>query len=345
MVKFKARTKNSQLIIRVRLPFGCQIREEELTLFFRPQSRFLQIKRTGRRTLEYLGPMCTSLTERLDEPISKHDFFLILEQIVDAGKRIKRNRLTTDHVCWNPGSMFFQENTKALYLIYKPFNEENDYEILDAIRFLINNAKPSSDEKDNYIAECFRFVERLTTFNAERIEDYIRLKDIKAVLEVCGDDGEEKTNVDEEMTNTDEEQTTADEDLTEEDSDLTIGADDYIDEMPDGFDEDDMTSAEDCPSLLRIKTEEEIPINNVFFTIGRSPDISGYRISDNKTVSRDHASITTRNRNDEKKYYLEDRGSTRGSFINGHRIEPHKELELHDGDRICFGTEEFVFNI
>ena len=62
------------------------------------------------------------------------------------------------------------------------------------------------------------------------------------------------------------------------------------------------------------------------FVIGRAP---GCDLQvDHPAVSRQHAAITAEGR----RYYVEDLGSTNGSFLNGDRLEPGKRHQLHAND-------------
>lgn len=40
-----------------------------------------------------------------------------------------------------------------------------------------------------------------------------------------------------------------------------------------------------------------------------------------------------------------DLNSTNKTFINGVKLVPNEEKELHDGDNVRLGNEEFVFHI
>lgn len=57
------------------------------------------------------------------------------------------------------------------------------------------------------------------------------------------------------------------------------------------------------------------------------------------TVSRKHALITAT----EGKVYIEDVGSTNGTFVNGHKLEPGERLELADGAEVVFGNQVLIF--
>ncbi|HVO85228.1 MAG TPA: FHA domain-containing protein [Syntrophobacteria bacterium] len=73
-------------------------------------------------------------------------------------------------------------------------------------------------------------------------------------------------------------------------------------------------------------------------SIGRSPnnDI----VLHSKFVSKFHASLYIAAR--QKYCYLIDVESTNGTFVNGHRLTPHQEYRLADGDEISFGPRTKV---
>ena len=70
--------------------------------------------------------------------------------------------------------------------------------------------------------------------------------------------------------------------------------------------------------------------------IGRGKKEAGYRIHTTQ-VSRVHACIY----NDEGFYYLEDRNSTNGTFINREKIEAFHRVQLNRGDVVSFAGEDF----
>ena len=73
-------------------------------------------------------------------------------------------------------------------------------------------------------------------------------------------------------------------------------------------------------------------------TIGRGPQ-SDLRIP-SAAVSRDHAAILRR----EHRWYIEDRGSYNGTFLNGARVIPGTPLPLRHADRIEIGGEVLLFS-
>ena len=74
------------------------------------------------------------------------------------------------------------------------------------------------------------------------------------------------------------------------------------------------------------------------FTIGRAEDND--LAVEKPTVSRHHALVTEEG----DRWFLEDRGSFNGTFLNGSRIQPGAKVPLRHGDRIGLGAESIVFS-
>ncbi len=73
-------------------------------------------------------------------------------------------------------------------------------------------------------------------------------------------------------------------------------------------------------------------------TIGR--DTRNDLVMESSAVSRDHAAITFR----DGRWYVEDRGSFNGTFLNGTRVVPGTPLPLRHADRIAIGPETLIFS-
>lgn len=89
--------------------------------------------------------------------------------------------------------------------------------------------------------------------------------------------------------------------------------------------------------LLRKRTGEEIFINKNVFVLGKDADSADYTILYNANISRRHACIKSMSGN----YYIQDFGTTNGTYLNGVRVE--KEEMLMPGDVIMLADEEFEF--
>ena len=74
------------------------------------------------------------------------------------------------------------------------------------------------------------------------------------------------------------------------------------------------------------------------FAIGRAEDND--LALERSTVSRHHALVTEEG----DRWFLEDRGSFNGTFLNGSRIQAGAKVPLRHGDRIGLGAESVVFS-
>ena len=82
-------------------------------------------------------------------------------------------------------------------------------------------------------------------------------------------------------------------------------------------------------------TEHELTCS---VTIGR--DAENDLTLETPSVSRRHAAIVFK----EERWYLEDRGSFNGTFLNGTRVQPGVPLPLRHADRIELGSEALLFS-
>jgi pSer/pThr/pTyr-binding forkhead associated (FHA) protein len=73
-------------------------------------------------------------------------------------------------------------------------------------------------------------------------------------------------------------------------------------------------------------------------TIGRGPEND--LTLDASAVSRNHAALVYR----DNRWYVEDRGSYNGTFLNGIRVNPGTPLPLRHADRIEIGGEALLFS-
>jgi len=73
-------------------------------------------------------------------------------------------------------------------------------------------------------------------------------------------------------------------------------------------------------------------------SVGRDP--TNDLVMESAAVSREHAAVTFQ----DGRWYLEDRGSFNGTYLNGTRLVPGTPLPLRHADRIGIGTETLLFS-
>lgn len=92
-------------------------------------------------------------------------------------------------------------------------------------------------------------------------------------------------------------------------------------------------------SLTSNNGNSNLDIMNFPAHIGSTEGDSQYTI-DNRMVSRHHAVITW----ECGSYYVEDEGSSNGTFVNGSRIPPFEPIQINQGDVIAFANEKYTLN-
>lgn len=357
MAKFKEKPKDNQLIVRVRLSVSEKLNEESLNNFSRKFVRgLLKIRIINSRKLEYFGPIGVSLYDKLKKPISKYDFFFIIEQFVALYEKMEIADLDINKIVIDIKRMYINETTKEIQFIYLPLMYGGQQvNLLDVMYNIVYAANPMVGQDDSYISQFNYFLQGLNKFDPKAIEKYILKVDRKVVNIIKrhnigksgfmtdkprdyyahydnDDDDEEDTGL-----------------LYEEATDLLEDeeATGLLNEEATGLLEDEeatgLLQESDYVSyaiLFRILTNETIQINKPVFRIGKEKSYCDYFVNNNNAVSRSHADIITRGR----QYFIMDLNSTNKTFVNGIPIIPRQEEELHEGDCIKLGNEEFVFH-
>ena len=366
MIKYKAKTKDCLLTVKVKLPLGSSLNERELDFFSRKLLRgFFKPQVLKKNLIVYTGPVGISLYERLQKPISKYDFFFIIEQIVDASMKLQKNGLPWNKVVWDLQHTFVNETTKEVQLIYLPLDTvPADNSIMDFIENIIYSAKPFDEHDPDFVSRFVYFIKSLPGYDPNKIEKHIAEEDCSVVNTIkkhaTGGSGfmtdkrkdyydhyeQKNADNDDEATGLlrDDDEATG---LLSESDDTALLADD--DEEATGLLTENgnvmpahRTTVTNVhfPTLYRVLTDEKISVNKPVFRLGKEKSYVDYFVTNNIAVSRSHADIITRG----NKYYVRDLNSKNHTYINEQMIPIQIEVEIHNGDRLKLGNEEFVFN-
>lgn len=107
-MKFKAKAKDCQLLIKAKTRYGETIDEKELDRFSRVYLRgFLKPKLVKKNVIEYTGPVGVSLYERFKKPMTKRDFLFIIEHVVVAVQKLQANSMALNNLVMNPQYTFY----------------------------------------------------------------------------------------------------------------------------------------------------------------------------------------------------------------------------------------------
>lgn len=83
---------------------------------------------------------------------------------------------------------------------------------------------------------------------------------------------------------------------------------------------------------------DRIYIDKDFFTVGRNKESSNLTIEE-KSVSKQHAIIKKVNSD----YFIIDKNSSNGTYVNGKRLQPESPYKLGNGDVITFAKQAYEF--
>jgi len=396
-MKFKAKAKDCQLLVKAKASIGETIDEKELDRFSRVYLRgFLKPKLVKKNLIEYTGPVGISLYERLKKPTTKREFLFILEQIVVAVQKLQANSMGLNNLVMNLQYVYINEVTKEIQFIYIPtakgLQNLNLIEFIEAVAYSV---KPA-DEKDNdFVSRFIYFFKAMKPFDINKVEAFVAKEDRSVVNTIkkqnAGQSGfmtnkpqhyydhyDEKKQAESDddptglLTETDNDPTGL---LVEDDNDPTgllvedgdddatglLGDDDEATGLLNSVDDEDEATGllsggdEDeatgllvennanvrFPTLFRVLTEETISLNKPVFRLGKERSYVDYFVTNNIAVSRSHADIITRG----NKYFVKDLNSKNRTYINNQELPIHMEVEIHDGDRLKLGNEEFIFSV
>ena len=364
MAKFKSKNKDNHLFVSVKLTRSEAVSDEELGALARTYIRgFLRPQKLKKNLIQYTGPMGISLYERIKRPVTKYEFFFIIEQIVDSYQKLQQHKLLPNRVIWDMHQVYYNEATKELQFLFLPLTTvQNNGTISSLIETIGYSAIPQDEQNTDYISRFMFFLNSLPSFDISKIEKFIEHEDRKVVNTIKrhgggqsgfmtdkqkdyykhydekgdgADDGSDPTGLlveDEETGLLDEEETG----LLDQDEATGL----LIDEDGTALLDENQENIH-YPSLFRTLTEETVVVNKPVFRIGKEKSYVDYFVTSNNAVSRSHADIITRG----NKYFVIDLNSKNKTFIDDQVVPVQQEVGILDGDHLKLANEEFVFNI
>lgn len=346
MARYKVKGRDCQLEVKVKLAFKEVIDERQLDFFSSKYIRgLLKVQAKKKKCIEFYGPIGISLFDKLKKPISKYDFFFIMEQVIDITQKANLNSLILRNIVWDIHHVFINETTKELQFIYLPLtNDKKEADVLGFMEQIIYASKTMEESDTEYISRYVYFLKSLTSYDAEKIEKYIFGEDRSVVNTI------KRHNVGQSGFMTDKPQhyyEHYDRDNADEEATGLLNATDEDTGLLNNYDEEATgllnTQCEQIhyASMYRLLTNETFLINKPVFRIGKEKSYSDYFVANNNMVSRSHADIIARG----GRYFIVDLNSKNRTFVNETPIPAQQETEIHDGDAIRLANEEFEFRI
>ncbi len=336
MVKFKAKIKNEQLLVKAKLGSTDEVNEKEInSLTNRPIRGLLKPEVSKKNLITYTGPIGISLYDRLKKPVTQYEFFLIMSQITDLVRKMRSSNLSMDNLHLDLRYTFINESTKELHFIYLPLISQHIcVDMRGFMETITYMATPQAEQNPEFVSKFMFFLRSLEGFDISKIEAYIAGEDIGVAERIKRNASEGK---DFKAPGAQSEEIVCDATtvlIPDEETGLLM--------------EETMILADNAvepvikyPSMKRVSTEEVISVDKPVYRLGKENSYVDYFVANNNKVSRSHANIITK----EGKYFIQDLNSTNGTFINGKMISPEVEVEIYDKDQIRLANEEFIFCI
>lgn len=363
-LKPKIRTDGCRTIVRLWVPFGSCLDESEWNQFNKQELRgFFRATRWRRRWAEFSGPVGVTLYDRFREPVTRYEFFIIMEQILILTEELQHHGLSAAPVIFDLHLSFINKITSELSFLYFPILDPYDKQgLLPFVESIVYSVIPMADDGSDYLSRFVYFLRNLSYFDISRIEQYILEEEPEAVARVrrgesvCREsDGRESACRESACRESACRERLTDEkrkapacqaecgDIGIAGSEISAqsGIADCAQEEP--------AEEETCllcntgesvwPRLYRVSCDETIPIDRTEFRIGKDAGRADYVVADNRAVSRNHARI----RREGKHFYFSDLDSKNQSYVNGEAVPAYAEREIFDRDQIRLADEEFVF--
>lgn len=363
-MKFKARTKDCQLLIKAKTSFGEKIDITDLELFFAMFDRgFLKPKKVKKNMIEYAGPSGISFYERFKRPVTKKEFYLILEQIVVAVQKLQNNNFSVNNLLLNLQNVYINEATKEVQFVYIPIvSGMKNMSLIEFFEMIIYSVRPADVSECEFVSRFAYFFRAMKPFDINKIELFISQED-SSVIDLIKKKNYAQSHY---MTNKkmhyyehydkkksyEDDQTDLlyeDRDEADEQTELLYEDMNEADDQTELLFEDEGTeetvlleeieNVKQYPRLLRVLTDERICINKPVFRLGKEKSYVDYYVTNNIAVSRSHADIITRG----NRYYVRDLNSKNHTYINEEELQVGIENEIFNGDRLKLGNEEFIF--
>ena len=106
----------------------------------------MKIKEAKKKKIIYSGMKAIPLIDRLQKPITKYEFFLILEQFVLLVNYCQEANIPVNNIIYNLQSVYYTETTKEIRFLYCPLLKISRKTVpLDFVEGLIYSANPSQE--------------------------------------------------------------------------------------------------------------------------------------------------------------------------------------------------------
>ena len=255
----------------------------------------------GTRALQFKVPATLPLEQFLRKQLYKGEFLSILSNILNQLIYFTENNMSLNKLLLDVHYMYIELSTLDIQLLYMPVNKKfADCNVTEFIQEFIGKIRFADMDSVDCVDKLLKYLDSKLMFNLDEFYEYILSLEQETIRN--DDEAEEKK---------------------EEDPSIIKNASSYSNPVP---------------YLVRVKTNELVPILNKEFMVGKSVNCD-YQITDNPKISRKHAIFRISN----GECYIRDNNSTNHAFLNGQLLQPGVEIMLSNDDSIKMGDEEFKY--
>lgn len=344
MLRLKIDTNTTYIRIKYKISYGEKISERELEHMIKHNIRGLcRAEFDGKKTIQYTAPFAVSLEKYLKNRILEEaEFWRIVLQIAEIVERVEKNGLYQDNLLLDCSAIFVNEATKELYFIYRPLISSHVSSNAAALIGDITHMeiKKCAGVQRNYLMQFQFFLNQDGGYRLEQMKNYC-IQASSELFKTAALPEDEKTEI---MTSVMSGHISDTGQSLNKDATVYLGENDTV---VLGEPEEGTAVLASQKNLVLIRSSNGVRTGvsqtgaqPEIFHLGKDPG-NDYCITGNQAVSREHAVILVR----EQEYYLSDKNSTNGTFVNGRRLEKNEEVPLQDKDEILLANEVFMVEI
>ncbi|MBO7473278.1 MAG: FHA domain-containing protein [Ruminococcus sp.] len=361
MAKLKFSEKNGEVYIVCRLIGSEMLNEPEYRYFIDNRIKgWLVPSMQSADKLVFTGAHGVPLIDVLKSGIDKTQYFQIVSNLLNILEIAEKCGFNMQNIVLDPNYIIIDRQTKEIHLFYLPlwYNESTndgivnclrkistyasyrdryDYDRVDSfMNFIISKPGFSIYEAKNYIhneaPELFALPDR-SEFSrpASQSAQQVRKPKVLPPVQHSGDTHEFSAHRAERPLTP----------ATQKSEPKVIPSlrEERKQGLPDLVKKEIPHTEQRYPTLTRRSTGVTVNIDKPVFRIGKERSRVDFCVTENRTVSRLHATIYTRSGS----CFIEDNNSTNKTYINGTPLIPEREIKLKSGDVLKLSNEEFDF--
>ena len=375
MAKLKFTEINGEVCIKCRFTGNEMLNEPEYRYFIDNRIKgWLVPFAEGTDRLEFTGAKGIPLINKIRSGIDKQEYFCIIKNLLDIIKVAETCGFNMQNIVLDPNFITVDTADLDIYLFYLPlwYNESCNDGIVNCLRKISTFAQYKSQSDYSAVDGFMNFVCRESGFTISEAKEYIR-KEVPSLFP-AQTAKPAHTQFSRPASNTPKSEHTqfSKPHIPEPSQHINNMAQTIINDINKGSQEFKHTAApevpepkiipslnsdkknvlpelvksehirsapQNYPKLTRRATGVTVNIDKPVFRIGKERDKVDLCITENRTVSRVHATIYTRSGS----CYIEDNNSTNRTYINGTPVPANMEIKIKSGDVLKLSNEEFDF--